>query len=579
MTDLQSENLTRYGMAAVGAIAGFAVWLLLEVLPDAVDNEWLLLWLGSSVFAFFSLLLGLVGPLKPKDALGVAGVLGLSASALWYWASQRYAEFDDVFEAGFEPAAYPVLLFIGAPFGAALMRGRLWDYAYLFDTAWGIVVRYLAAWVFVGLFWAAVFLSNALLEIVGISIIWDVVEEEVVAFTLSGLVLGLALAVANELRAYVSPYLLLRLLRLLMPPLVLVVVVFILALPFRGLSGLFGEFSAAGTLMAVALAGASLIAAAVDSSEEEAAKSRLMQLATLAFAAMLPILGVLAVWAIAIRVGDYGWTPTRLSAFVAALFVLAYGVLYGHALLRKDWRARIRRANIYHALAVLAVAALWLTPILDASRISANTQVSRFINGKSTLEELPAWEIVNGWGKAGHRAAERLRALDEEDYPGLTAVMKRAETESKWAFQRENSGPSKAERIAKILTTATVYPVEFAGLDQALEGLQTYHIERIEARCVGEDCVFVVGDLGAQPGMQVVFFAKDDARAEVELLSGEQESLTDMRFLANIDVSMFQEVKAGNFQIAPSSMKSIWVGDKEIAPAALANQFLIQSLK
>ena len=68
MTDLQSENLTRYGMAAVGAIAGFAVWLLLEVLPDAVDNEWLLLWLGSSVFAFFSLLLGLVGPLKPKDA-------------------------------------------------------------------------------------------------------------------------------------------------------------------------------------------------------------------------------------------------------------------------------------------------------------------------------------------------------------------------------------------------------------------------------------------------------------------------------------------------------------------------------
>ena len=68
-------------------------------------------------------------------------------------------------------------------------------------------------------------------------------------------------------------------------PVMLVVAVFILALPFRGLSGLFGEFSAAGTLMAVALAGASLIAAAVDSSEAEAAKSRLMQLATIAFAA------------------------------------------------------------------------------------------------------------------------------------------------------------------------------------------------------------------------------------------------------------------------------------------------------
>ena len=68
--------------------------------------------------------------------------------------------------------------------------------------------------------------------------------------------LVLALAVVTELSDYVSPFLILRLLRLMLPPVLLVLAVFLLALPLRGLSGLFGGLSAAATLLAMVAAGA-----------------------------------------------------------------------------------------------------------------------------------------------------------------------------------------------------------------------------------------------------------------------------------------------------------------------------------
>lgn len=52
---------------------------------------------------------------KTREALSVAAVLGLSAAALFYWASLRVTDVDDVFEIGFDPAAFCVLIFIGHP--------------------------------------------------------------------------------------------------------------------------------------------------------------------------------------------------------------------------------------------------------------------------------------------------------------------------------------------------------------------------------------------------------------------------------------------------------------------------------
>ncbi len=95
--------------------------------------------------------------------------------------------------------------------------GNWRDYPELFNQSWNIVVRYVAAWLFMGLFWAVLLLSNELFGIIGLEILDDLLDIAPVPYVLSGLVLGLALAVVNELSEYVSPYLILRLLRLLLP--------------------------------------------------------------------------------------------------------------------------------------------------------------------------------------------------------------------------------------------------------------------------------------------------------------------------------------------------------------------------
>ena len=173
-------------------------------------------------------------------------------------------------------------------------------------------------------------------------------------------------------------------------PVVLVVMsVFILALPFQGLSHLFGDLSAAATLLAMALAGVTLVSTAVDQSDADATEAPLMRLMTQMLALLLPLPAALAGWAVWLRVDQYGLTPNRLAAAMAALLALGYGVAYAAAVLRRGrWMARIRLANTWLALGGVVLAALWLTPVLNAQRLSAASQLARYEAGRTALANL-----------------------------------------------------------------------------------------------------------------------------------------------------------------------------------------------
>ena len=91
-----------------------------------------------------------------------------------------------------------------------MARGRAGrHYPALFLESWGVVVRYGAAWVFTGLFWLVIFLSDQLLQIVGVTVIEWILDFEPAPFLLTGLSFGVAIAVVDELSDYVSPNLVL----------------------------------------------------------------------------------------------------------------------------------------------------------------------------------------------------------------------------------------------------------------------------------------------------------------------------------------------------------------------------------
>ncbi|MFT4152010.1 MAG: DUF4153 domain-containing protein [Paracoccaceae bacterium] len=496
----------RWMMAGFGLLAGASLYALSELLGAGVLGERAALFVATFAAVFFLGLLGMIGPLRPAQALaGAAGVALLTASLMGL-ASFRHDRVEDWLSAGLPVLAGTVLAWVPLPFVIAGFGPGWRDYPALFSQAWGLVVRYAAAWLFVALVWAILFLSDTLLSLVGIRIINDLVESEAARWLITGGALGLGLAVVQDFDAVVSPWLILRLLRLLLPVVLVVMAVFVLALPVRVAShGVLERLSASATLLAMMAAAVTLVTAAVDRTDEEATASALLRRAAQAMAVILPVPAVMAVWGIWLRVAQYGWTPGRLFLAAVGGLGLGYALLYALAVARgAGWMARVRRANVAMAVAVLALAALWLTPALDAEAISARSQVGRYVSGRVAADGLDM-AAIDGWGRAGQAARSRLQDLAEQPgHDGLAAAL--AGNPLPVARQTEDL----REDLAAIL------PVQPQGAeatrDMILRAVYDYDLQRMTGDCTrrlpsgAPGCVMVIADFWpAVPGEEALF--------------------------------------------------------------------------
>lgn len=408
MNDMMRQRLV---LALVGAAAGASLYTLSEIIDGDLLGHRLTLALAAFTTAFFFGLLGMSGPLRPDRAAMFAAGTALILAALLSLAGLRFDTIDGIANSPIPLTAAFVLGTVPLPFLIAAAGPGWRDYAALFTHAWGIFVRYSVAWVFVGVVWGVILLSDALFGVVGLTVIEDIIDVDIVPWLITGTVLGLALAVVQELTDVVSPYLVLRLLRLLVPVVLVVLVVFIAALPFRGLSGLFGGLSVAATLLGMTGAAATLITSAVDQDDLGATESGPMRRATQGLSLILPLPAVLAAVAVWLRVDQYGWTPDRLFAATAAVLAIGYGASYALAVARGlGWMTRIRGANTAMALALVALAALWLTPLLNPEAISARSQVARYRDGLTPVAALDLYAL-DQWGRAGAAARRSLTEL------------------------------------------------------------------------------------------------------------------------------------------------------------------------
>lgn len=292
---------------------------------------------------------------------------------------------------------------------------------------------------------------------------------DAVPWLISGVALGIGLAIVQELRDVVSPFLLIQLLRVLLPALLVVLAVFILALPFRGLGNLFGQFSAAITLLVVTIAGITLVTTAIHRDDALSVQGRVMRSATWALSVILPVPALLALWAVWMRVDQYGLTPDRVAALVAAGVTAVYALAYaGAALWRVSWSGRQRRVNRGMALLTLVIAAVWLTPILDAERLSVASQMARIEKGVPR-EEMAVWEMAHRWGVAGERGLTQLEAHARgEGDEKLVALIEKARTHTQyWQFtsdRDEGTVPPLAGVIPLRPEGITLFPGAIDGL-------------------------------------------------------------------------------------------------------------------
>ena len=566
----------RITLTISGILAGLAGWQLVEILPDYLqDNFRLLMTLGIFTGLFFSVFLVAAGPLRPAAAFLAALIVAVPATILFLWASFRYADPAAFLESGLPIIALMFGTGIAVPFTITVLarRGDWSDYATLFTEAWNIFTRSTAAAVFTGIVWMVVLLSDQLLRLVGLTFIGDLLKHEVVPSVLTGAALGLALAVVHELSAYVTPYLILRLLRLLLPLVLVVSVIFLAALPLRGLSDLFGNFSSALILMSIAFGAMTLVTVALDQRDEDAVDAVWMQYATRALALLVPALAALAVWAVLIRVGEYGWTPERLAAMTAAVVLLGYGLSYAVAVLRgARWMYLIRRANVWMALATLGLCVLWLTPLLNAERISVNSQIARLEAGKVTVADIDLWPVARGWGRAADAGLVRLKALNLPDQAALNTRIAAVEgAKSAWDYSDDGGQRFDATAVKAALAAIEVLPAG-TKLPFALD-LDEYALEQVSKGCdrdvLGKPgCLVVVGDfLTDLPGQEVmlIYFEYDSTGAQVTLVVQGAGALTTSD-IGYIQADTVQRLRDGEFTIGAPPIQVLTTGNVTLTP-------------
>lgn len=491
-------------LAGLGGIAALALYGLTELGEAGLLAGRALMAALVLAGAFFATFLVMAGRLTLARAALGAGCIAGGVTALVLLASLRFDAVEEMGEAPHLVLPALVLIALPVPFWIARVRGGWRSYPALFVESWSVVVRIGVALAFAGLVWAVILLSAAVLSVVGLRVIEDLLALEPVPWAVTGLALGFALALVEEFPDQVGPELLLRLLPMLLPVILVVTVVFLVALPFRGLSGLFGGLSGTMLLLLMAATGLTLVSATVEREDAVAPAGAVLTGAARGMAVVLPALAAVAGYALWLRVAAHGWTPGRVLAAEVVLVALAYGGLYAVAVLRgAGWRARIRRANLAMALAVMGVCALTLSPLLNAERIASADQVARLEDGRLPPEAVDVLAL-RSWGRAG---AETLAALEA-----------RARTPGQEVLAARLADPFAQvvvplEPLRAALRAVLPVQPETAGAmrDVLLAGFDAQGLKMVQDACEtelpggGPGCVLVVADLlTREPGEEGV---------------------------------------------------------------------------
>src|SRR5205823_3428641 len=192
-------------------------------------------------------------------------------------------------------------------------RRRIAAYTTHFDLAWKLGVQLAFSGLFTGVSWLVLLLGAQLFELVKLTFLTELMREEWFAIPVTAFAFACAMHLTDVRPAIVHGIrgLLLVLMSWLLPVAVLLVGGFLAALPFTGLAPLWGTRHAASVLLCAVAAFVVLINAAWQQGGDGNGVAGAVRVAARIAALLLAPLVIIAVYALFLRVRDYGWTGDR----------------------------------------------------------------------------------------------------------------------------------------------------------------------------------------------------------------------------------------------------------------------------
>ncbi len=561
--------------AVLGVVSALSIYYLAVIQIDESNDNRLPTALAASI-AGFSLLLAMV---VRKSHLPGGVIFALIAALVIGGISYWRLTIDWLHEFNF--MALVVALFVCAPFYQTSTHSSWRDYRALHHHAWGNAVLLPLGLLFVLLTFGMAYLLAELFSLVGIEILKQWLDRDATPWVIAGGSLGASIGVLREYDRIISSsqQLVQGVFSLLTTPLALGLGTFLLALPFTGLETLWEKTHNSSTvLFACAVAAIVFVNAVVRDDKSSQGNNRILQFAARVLAVCLAPLAAIAAIAIQLRVKQYGWTPDRLWAAVVCALLIGYGVMYLLAAMRRlTFNESIRRANLYLAIIVCAMAVLLATPLLDFGAYSVKDQLARFQDNRVPEEDLDLVAMAFDFGPAGRQA---LQALKVDASPSLAIRIQQVEqVRAEGSSGRYLLETSITEPNAEI--EVLVGPADIPG---ALRRAIGQH-----GRCRFQYCYLLWSDSEKEVALvEQVCHTDADRKCEPAVSTyrlhtelwirqyGQNDSLWNIYqsldpaarppTLGEFTSQLDDAAKAGRLEVRPVQRKQVFIGDTAIGP-------------
>ncbi|MEO3991628.1 DUF4153 domain-containing protein [Pseudocitrobacter cyperus] len=417
MDNVELSRATRWGMIATGLTQGLLCYLLITWLAPK-NSGWLFYGLPATIALSSTLLFTVVSFKQARLwawlALMFLAVLGMSGWLKWQAAgSSSWILYSLLWNFG---CALLMMAMLLLPWMQQNLNPRLVTtrYTRFYNLAWHNVLTLLVIFIANGLTWLVLLLWSELFRLVGITFFKTLFfDTDWFMYVAIGVITALAVILARtQSRLIASIQKLLTLIATGLLPLVsLLTLLFIVTLPFTGLSAISRHVSAAGLLSVLALLLLMLMAVVRDPQKTSLPYTGVLRCLIKTSLLIAPVYVLIAAWALWLRVNQYGWTPERLHGALVVVALLVWSLGYFVSIVRRKGQNPLvvqGKVNLAMSLLVLVILVLLNSPVLDSWRISVNSHMARYHSGQIKAEQVSIY-LLDQSGRAGREALESLK--------------------------------------------------------------------------------------------------------------------------------------------------------------------------
>lgn len=477
MTDLalkKNEKWFILGMSLVQGIALLLIWLWVDRLPKARQYFDVILPLYTLAISF-PLSMMLLAHQPRKLAFSLVGAFSLTAAFCAMYIGDisyvkslpSYGSEGLIFQFGF---CTVVAWFIAVTFIEHYCQYQHWfnRYESLYDFSWRNAVKLIAAGIFTGLFWAALLLLAGLFKVLGIKFFEDVISSVYFIYPATAVAVGLGLSLYDAKQEALSEFkrAILQVLGWLLPLVSLILLAFILTLPFKGLRALWDTGYATSLMLGLLALMVFLLNTAYQDGKQVQYPTWLLKLSNLAVITM-PIYALLCIYALSLRVVQYGWTDDRVWAACITLIATLYSVGYAYAAVQSFkqnavWMQLIMPVNVLTAVCLMVLIGLLYSPMLSPMRIGVQSQLARLNNGTVAASAFDYQYLRFSGGQYGDAALRKLLADTTNPQAATIKPLAEAALKNEYRYYASNDNEKAEKRIASseaLQALVSVYPV------------------------------------------------------------------------------------------------------------------------